>query len=161
MAARHRRQNEDVDDPTRRAWHAMRTFVLERNDRRSEVAGRLGMSYIRIKALGHLARAPMTMRELADGLAVDAPYATVVVDDLEGRGLVERRPDPHDRRRRIVAVTAAGRRLARQADELLDEPPAALGALAAADLAHLDRIMQVLLGEDRHPADTPATNEPA
>src|SRR5690242_8049924 len=94
------------DEPARSVWRAMRTLVLERNDRRAAVSARLGMSYIRIKALAHRARAPMTMRDLAALLAVDAPYTTVVVDDLESRGLVERRPDPQDRRRKIVAVTA-------------------------------------------------------
>jgi DNA-binding MarR family transcriptional regulator len=126
----------------------MRTVVLERHDRRGEVAGQLGMGFTRVKALDHLARAPMTMRELATLLAVDAPYTTVVVDDLESRGLVERRPDPDDRRRKIVAVTPAGRRVASQAADLLDAPPAALVDLPADDLAHLDRIMQRLLGPE-------------
>jgi len=126
----------------------MRTLVLERNDRRAEATAQLGMSFIRIKAVGHLAREPMTMSELAASLAVDAPYTTVVVDDLEGRGLVERRPDPQDRRRKIVAVTAAGRGLARRASDLLDDPPAVLAALPAGELAQLDRIMQLLVGAD-------------
>lgn len=122
--------------------------MLERNDRRGEVSARLGMSYIRVKALDRLSRAPMTMRELAASLAVDAPYTTVVVDDLEARGLAERRPDPHDRRRKFVAVTPEGRRVAEEAGRLLDEPPAALAALSAADLAHLGRIMRLLLSAD-------------
>lgn len=126
----------------------MRTLVLERNDRRGEVSARLGMSYIRVKALGHLACAPMSMRDLAESLAVDASYTTVVVDDLESRGLAERRPDPDDRRRKIVAATAAGRRLARQSGQIFDEPPAAFAALSAGDLAYLDRIMRVLLSAD-------------
>jgi DNA-binding MarR family transcriptional regulator len=133
------------DDPARSAWRAMRALVTERNDRRGEVAGLLEMSFIRVKAIIHLADAPMTMRGLAALLAVDAPYTTVVVDDLESRGLVERRPDPADRRRKIVAITTAGRRLAGQAERVLDEPPAALAALPEADLAHLDRIMRTLL----------------
>jgi DNA-binding MarR family transcriptional regulator len=126
----------------------MRTFVLERNDRRGEVSAQLGMSYIRIKALGQLARGPMTMRELATALAVDAPYTTVVVDDLESRGLAERRPDPDDRRRKIVAVTVEGRRLSSEARRLLDEPPAVFATLPAGDLAQLDRIMRVLMSAE-------------
>jgi DNA-binding MarR family transcriptional regulator len=126
----------------------MRTLVLERNDRRGKVAAQLGMGFIRIKALGHLARAPMTMRELGALLAVDAPYTTVVIDDLESRGLVERRPDPRDRRRKIVAATPEGNRVAQRAAELLDDPPPALVELPADDLAHLERIVQLLLGDD-------------
>jgi DNA-binding MarR family transcriptional regulator len=125
----------------------MRTLVLERNDRRGEVAAQLGMGFTRIKALVHLAVAPMTMRELGALLAVDAPYTTVVVDDLESRGLVERRPDLHDRRRKSVAVTPEGDRVARRASELLDDPPPALVDLPADDLAHLERIVERLLAD--------------
>ena len=127
------------------AWRAMRTLVFELNDRRSEVAAALGMSFVRAKALRRLAQAPMTMRELATELSIDAPYATLVVDDLEARGLVERRPDASDRRRKIVAVTREGLRLARAAEQILDVPPTALAALPAEDLAELDRIMQAAL----------------
>jgi DNA-binding MarR family transcriptional regulator len=127
------------------AWRAMRTLVFELNDRRPAVAAALGMSFVRAKALRRLARAPMTMRELATDLSIDAPYATLVVDDLEARGLVERRPDATDRRRKIVAVTSEGLRLARTAQEILDVPPSALAALSAEDLAELDRIMQKAL----------------
>jgi DNA-binding MarR family transcriptional regulator len=127
------------------AWQAMRTIVLELNDRRPEVAATLGMSFVRIKALRRLTRGPMTMRELAGELAVDAPYTTLVVDDLEQRGLVERKPDATDRRRKIVAVTPAGRVIANRAQRILDVPPSALAALPESDLAELDRIMRAAL----------------
>jgi DNA-binding MarR family transcriptional regulator len=136
------------EDPARSAWQAMRTLVLDQNDRRGEVSARLEMSFIRIKALGKLDRGPMTMRELAGLLAVDAPYTTIVVDDLESRGLAERRQDPDDRRRKIVAITAEGRRIARRARRLLDEPPEAFAALSPEDLAHLDRIMHTLVAPE-------------
>lgn len=142
------------DDPARSAWRALRALVLERNDRRAEVSADLGMSFIRVKALRRLASGPATMRELAASLAVDAPYTTVVVDDLESRGLVERKPDPDDRRRRMVAATALGRRLAKRAGRLLDEPPAALAALPAEDLKQLNRIMELLLSEEESDVDT-------
>jgi DNA-binding MarR family transcriptional regulator len=109
------------------------------------VAAAIGMSFVRAKALRRLARAPMTMRELAAELSIDAPYATLVVDDLEARGLVERRPDATDRRRKIVAATPEGLRLAQAAEQILDVPPTALAALPAEDLAELDRIMHTAL----------------
>lgn len=131
-----------TDDDAARAWRAMRTLVLEFNDRRAAVAATLGMSFVRVKALRRLARTPMTMSELAAELSIDAPYTTVVVDDLEERRLVERRPDPSDRRRKIVAATRDGIRLARTAQEILDVPPRALAALPPDDLATLHRILQ-------------------
>jgi len=139
-----------------RAWLAMRALT-ESYDRRRAVADTLGMSFVRTKALRRLAEAPMTIRELADSLITDAPYTTVVVDDLEQRGLVERSVDPRDRRRRIVTVTPEGTRQAARANAILDEPPASLLALPAADVAALERIVTSLLPPSaaRRPASDP------
>src|SRR5579859_3718422 len=51
---------------------------------------------------------PVPMRELAAGLMCDASTVTGIVDRLEDRGLVERRPDPDDRRVKGLVVTPAG-----------------------------------------------------
>jgi long-chain acyl-CoA synthetase len=45
---------------------------------------------------------------LADLLSVSPPSVTALVDGLAERGLVERRPDPGDRRRVSHAITPAG-----------------------------------------------------
>jgi DNA-binding MarR family transcriptional regulator len=45
---------------------------------------------------------------LADHLSIAARTATEVVDDLQLRGLAERRPDPDDRRAVLVALTPEG-----------------------------------------------------
>jgi DNA-binding MarR family transcriptional regulator len=134
-----------MSDAAERAWGAMRTLVLELSDRRAQVAAALGMSFVRVRALRRLARSPMTMRDLATALSIDRPYTTVVIDDLEARGLVARRPDGDDRRRKIVAVTAEGRRLAREAEAILNVPPPQLTALPAEDLAALDRILEAVV----------------
>jgi DNA-binding MarR family transcriptional regulator len=132
-----------------RVWQRMRTLVLERHDTRRDVAAALGMSFIKVKALRQVAREPSTMRELTEHLAIDGPYTTLVVDDLERRGLVERTVHPGDRRRRIVTVTAAGREAAEVADRILNEPPAAFADLAAGELAELDRVMAKLADSDK------------
>src|ERR1700730_2015085 len=51
---------------------------------------------------------PVPMRELAAAIMCDASTLTGVVDRLEDRGLVERRPDPDDRRVKGLVVTPAG-----------------------------------------------------
>jgi DNA-binding MarR family transcriptional regulator len=122
-------------------WEAMRTLVLDRYDRRAEVRAELGMSFFRVKALRHVAQGSLTMRELVDALGSDAPYVSVVVDDLAKRGYVERNEDPADRRRKIVSVTPAGAEVAARADDLLNQPPAALTALDDAELAMLQRTL--------------------
>jgi DNA-binding MarR family transcriptional regulator len=127
-------------------WAGLRALVHERYDRRKEVADALGMSFIRIKALRHLASdGPVTMRRLAAVLQTDAPYTTVVVEDLVRRGYVERTVDTADRRVKIVQITPDGAALAARADALLAEPPKPLRDLPPDDLAALDRIVAKLL----------------
>ncbi|HXA60964.1 MAG TPA: MarR family transcriptional regulator [Streptosporangiaceae bacterium] len=127
-----------------RAWQAMRTLVLD-NDRRREVSDALGLSFIRAKALRRLAEGPTTLRELATALIVDAPYTTVMVDDLERRGLVVRTAHPTDRRAKVVTVTPEGAAAAALADQILGRPPEALLTLDPNDLAALSRIITTLL----------------
>lgn len=136
------------DSAAARAWRGMRTLVLERHDRRRQVATTLGVSFIRTKALRALLAGPMTMRELAAALATDAPYTTLVVDGLERRGLVARSVHPRDRRSKIVTVTPEGGRVARAAEAILNAPPASLLRLSPADLAALDRIVASLLAAE-------------
>jgi DNA-binding MarR family transcriptional regulator len=131
-----------------RAWQAMRALVTDRYDRRKKVCDALGMSFIRAKALRRIAGAPMTMRELAAGLGTDPPYTTVVVDDLERRGLVTRSVRAGDRRSKIVTITPAGASQAKLAERILGDPPRPVRALPAEDLAALDRILARLLDAD-------------
>src|SRR5690349_13489063 len=51
---------------------------------------------------------PKSQLALAQHLGVDRTVMTYLLDDLEDAGLVERRPDPADRRARRVTLTAAG-----------------------------------------------------
>lgn len=53
-----------------------------------------------------------SQRELAEFLRLDPSQVVSLVDDLETRGLVERRPDPADRRAKVVVATEAGQALA-------------------------------------------------
>ncbi|WP_228266104.1 MarR family winged helix-turn-helix transcriptional regulator [Microlunatus elymi] len=137
------RQPAGPNDAAVRAWRELRNLV-QSNDRRRRVADALGMSFIRSKALRRLAQEPMSMRRLAEELATDRPYTTVFVDDLEQRGLVVRRPDPSDRRGKIVHLTPAGRKVAEQAELILDTPPDAFTRLSAAELRRLEEILQKL-----------------
>ncbi|MET7399457.1 MarR family transcriptional regulator [Dactylosporangium sp. NPDC005572] len=127
-----------------RAWRALRALVLDQYDRRKEVCEALGMSFVRVKALRRIAGGAVTLRELAADLHTDAPYTTLVVDDLERRGLVRRAPHPTDRRAKLVTVTEAGQAAAARAEGLLNEPPPPLLALDAGDLAQLNDIIDRL-----------------
>ncbi|MFL6055715.1 MAG: MarR family winged helix-turn-helix transcriptional regulator [Actinoallomurus sp.] len=131
-------------DAVARVWAAMCSLVLKQEDRRKEVAETLGMSFFRAKALRRLLPGPLTMRELTTRLATEKPYTTLVVDDLERRGYVERSVHPDDRRSKIVTLTPAGVAAAEQAERILARPPRTLLALEPEELAALDRIMAKL-----------------
>jgi DNA-binding MarR family transcriptional regulator len=54
---------------------------------------------------------PRSQLELAHHLGVDRTVMTYLLDDLERAGLIERHPDPADRRARRIAATPRGREL--------------------------------------------------
>jgi DNA-binding MarR family transcriptional regulator len=135
----------DHRDQATSAWQSMRSLVLDLHDRRSAVSDAIGMSYLRAKALRLLMNGPLPMRELGTSLVTDAPYITVIVDDLERRGLVRRQVNPGDRRSKLVRITTAGRAVARKAERIQSAPPAALAALTGAELTTLERTLRRLV----------------
>lgn len=87
----------------------------------------------------------MRLSELSDHLHIAPRSATEVVDGLEQRGLVERRPDPNDRRATLIALTDQGRRISeaiRSARHV--EAERFFGGLSASDRTHLARILSKL-----------------
>ncbi len=124
-----------------RIFAVMRGLVLDSDDRRREVVNATGMSFVRTKALRRLIDGPLGMSELAAKLIVDRPYTSLIVDDLEERGLVVRAVAPGDRRAKVVTLTPAGRAIAIQAEQILARPPDALADLGAGELAALDRLL--------------------
>ena|ERR1700733_2086273 len=132
--------NPDADS-ARRAWSAMCDLVLD-NERRREVSDAVDLSFGRIRALRGIARTPMTMGELAAKLGIDAPYATLVVDELERQGLVERRPHPKDRRVKMVATTTRGATVAQEAEEIMNRPPVGLTSLSDSELELLAKLLE-------------------
>jgi DNA-binding MarR family transcriptional regulator len=62
---------------------------------------------------------PGTQLAMAHRLGIDRTVMTYLLDDLESAGLVERQPDPTDRRARRIQVTGSGRRLLEERAERL------------------------------------------
>jgi DNA-binding MarR family transcriptional regulator len=135
---------EGDSDLAHRAWRAMSQVALDR-DRKIAVSEALGLSWTRVLALRQLAIQPRTQSALAKRLSADPPYVTLMVDDLEKRGLVQRTPHPDDRRAKLVELTAAGRVVAARADAILDEPPAELRQVPTEDLATVLRVLECLI----------------
>lgn len=94
----------------------------------------------------HYLDAPLPMGELAALLGYDASHVTGIVDKLEDRGLVERRPSPGDRRVKLLVVTERGREVRRQIqDEVFDRQPFLIG-LSEAERRHLRDLLQRAVG---------------
>jgi DNA-binding MarR family transcriptional regulator len=62
---------------------------------------------------------PGSQAELSDCSAIDRGDMVATIDELVERGLAERASDPTDRRRNVVTITPAGRRLLRKLDRLV------------------------------------------
>ena len=87
---------------------------------------RHGLTTPRLRVLSILhADGPLTSARLAQRLGVTPRAVTALVDGLETRRLVHRRPHPTDRRAALVELTAGGRRIVARLDgeagELADE----------------------------------------
>jgi DNA-binding MarR family transcriptional regulator len=82
---------------------------------------------------------------LAKAIGADKTRIIGVLDELQERGLIEREPDPADRRVRLLALTAAGRRLhaAVQGDIRAAEEDL-LSQVTAADRAAFLRTLRAL-----------------
>jgi DNA-binding MarR family transcriptional regulator len=132
-------------DHVARVWAALQAFVSAQ-DRREELRETLGLGRGtgRVTALLKLTEGPATLRDLAELIGVDAPYATLIVDHLEARGLVERTLHPDDRRRKLVTLTPAGHAAAARAAQIKNEPPAGFAQLTEADLTGLADILRRL-----------------
>ncbi|AGS69325.1 MULTISPECIES: MarR family winged helix-turn-helix transcriptional regulator [Streptomyces] len=79
-----------------------------------EAAAGHSLTGAQAKLLGLLTLEPLPMRKLAQKLRCEPSNVTGIVDRLESRGLVERRPDPGDRRVKVAAATDEGRGVARE-----------------------------------------------
>ena len=119
-------------------WLDLTRVVLDNKDtwRRAAVA-EAGLPFSRIRILMRLARNPMTVKQVAAAATIDAPAATVAVNDLEDRGLVLRQTDPNNRRSKLVSLTDAGYGVVDRVKAIDDPAPDALAALGDDDLATL------------------------
>jgi len=87
--------------------------IVRRQRRASREGFGESVTHGQFRVLRTLDRADRALRlsELAAQLGIVPRSATSVVDDLEAAGLVERQPDPHDRRATLVDLTPDGRQI--------------------------------------------------
>lgn len=87
-------------------------------------------------------REPESQQQMARRLNVDRTTMVALVDALESKGLVARRPDPADRRRNVLELTKAGRTTLRRATRASDEAERRL--LGDLDESDADRLRSLL-----------------
>ncbi len=69
---------------------------------------------------------PASQQQIARRLGVDRTTMVAMIDALEAKGLLARRPDADDRRRNVIELTATGQNILRQAIDASDKAEAEL-----------------------------------
>ncbi|MGW0736905.1 MarR family winged helix-turn-helix transcriptional regulator [Streptomyces sp. NPDC002851] len=125
------------------------TVVSRYYDEYDRAATKHSLTGAQARVLALLALEPMPMRRIAQKLKCEPSNVTGIVDRLEARGYVARRPDPADRRVKLAAPTEEGARTARALREGLDdfarEP---LGELSREERVALRDLLRRMLGDD-------------
>lgn len=146
-----------ADDPT--PPQALRTLVSWQAGRLATIGARLTSARMPLEARSDFAvlaaldeNGALSQAEIGRALGLDRNNVNGIVVRLEGDEAVTREPDPTDRRRNVVTITAAGRvRLAEiqvLADAVQDELLAALSTKERKDLIHLlDLVLAVHGGQ--------------
>jgi MarR family transcriptional regulator, organic hydroperoxide resistance regulator len=117
-------------DSAREAWGLLAGLVYPPPF--IDAARELGLRPAAFGALRILDR-PRTMSEVANFLHCDNSNVTGIVDVLEEKGLAIRRPSEQDRRVKLIALTAEGRRVRVRLMRAVEKPPAWVRGLSEAD----------------------------
>ena len=89
---------------------------------------------------------PASQAELSSRTGIYRSDLVAVINELGGRGLVERAPDPADRRRNVVTLTGPGRQQLLRLDKLLaDVEDEVLAPLTPAQREQLRRLLTTLV----------------
>jgi DNA-binding MarR family transcriptional regulator len=94
----------------------------------------------------------LAQHQAASRLGVDRTTMVELLDELEKKGLVQRRPDPADRRRKLVYLTGEGESAVKEGGRAAREAERAfLVALTPAEADQLRVLLQRALGTPGHP----------
>jgi DNA-binding MarR family transcriptional regulator len=138
-----------MDDATE-VWALLVRICDEQVRRRgAQVSHEHGLTGPQVELIRALAvESPLPQREVARRLSCDPSNVTGLADQLEARGLLERRFDQPDRRLRPLALTDRGRTAWEGVASRLFEPPAAIAALSREDQRHLRDLLRRILPGD-------------
>ncbi|GHH93825.1 MarR family transcriptional regulator [Streptomyces capillispiralis] len=123
------------------------SVVARYHEEYEEAAAGHTLTGAQARLLSLLCLEPLPMRRLAQRLKCEPSNVTGIVDRLESRGLVERRPDPADRRVKLAAATEEGRRVARSLQESLRFAREPLAGLSEGERVALRDALRRMLGD--------------
>lgn len=109
---------------------------------------RLDLTMPQLKVLLSLfVEGPLPCSSLAEAMGVSLPTMNGVLERLKERGLIVRRPDPHDRRRILNSLTARGHKLIEglwtSGQDWLSE---VLDRMDSADLETIEQALTIIVG---------------
>ncbi|MBB4896602.1 MarR family winged helix-turn-helix transcriptional regulator [Streptomyces griseomycini] len=122
--------------------------VARYHEEYEEAAAGHALTGAQARLLSLLSLEPLPMRKLAQRLKCEPSNVTGIVDRLESRGLVERRPDPADRRVKLAAATPEGRRVVRSLQDSLRFAREPLAGLSEEERVALRDALRRMLRED-------------
>jgi DNA-binding MarR family transcriptional regulator len=95
---------------------------------------------------------PASQAALGRRTSIDRSDVVAALNELAGRGLIQRSPDPDDRRRNTITITPAGAKQLRRLDKVLEGVQEKLLApLSTADRTQLIGLLARLLEHDTQP----------
>ncbi len=119
------------DDPAQEAWELLWRVMQANKPRFMALAQEMGLAPMQLHALRLIEPGDgVPMSSLAGKLFCDASNVTGIVDRLEARGLIERRPSATDRRVKLLVLTDEGARLLETAYRQMTTPPPEIAALS-------------------------------
>lgn len=137
-----------TDPVTREVVDLIGTVVARYHAEYELAAAEHSLTGAQARVLALLAREPTSMRKIADQLKCEPSNVTGIVDRLASRGLVERRPNPADRRVKVAAATEEGRATAEHLRGALSFAREPLAGLTRAERTLLRDLLKRMLGDD-------------
>ena len=131
-----------------RAWQLLVRFFFAQRQHLPGAGVEFDLSPVQCHVL-HLIEPgrPLPMGRLAETLSCDASNVTGLVDRLEARGLVQRRPSAADRRVKVLQLTPTGARLRSQLLRRMTGGSLPLSRLTRDQQRTLLKILEALVDE--------------
>ncbi|HEY5942107.1 MAG TPA: MarR family transcriptional regulator [Solirubrobacterales bacterium] len=128
------------EDTARQAWGLLSGLVYPPPF--AAIARELDLRPAAFGTLRMLGSQSRTMSEVATALQCDNSNVTGIVDNLEEKGLAQRRPSTEDRRVKLIELTPEGRRVHARLAKAFATPPEWVEALSEKDRRSLRDVLQ-------------------